>query len=52
MKNIILTSVLATSLLSGTGIATLSSLNKDITLVVKGEERQVSTFSNNVEERI
>lgn len=50
MKNIILTSVLATSLLSGTGIATLSSLNKDITLVVKGEERQVSTFSNNVEE--
>ena len=50
MKNIILTSVIATSLLSGTGLATLSSLNKDVTLVVKGEEKQISTFSNNVEE--
>lgn len=49
MKNIIISSLLATSLISG-GSLGYNHLKKDITLVVDGKKKELSTFTGNVEE--
>lgn len=49
MRNIIISSLLATSLISG-GSLGYNHFKKDITLVVDGKKKEISTFTGNVEE--
>ena len=49
MRNIIISSLLATSVISG-GSLGYNHFKKDITLVVDGKKKEISTFTGNVEE--